>query len=56
MKFRSLIKSSLAEQLQHIAENLRTYTQETNEYLHSSTGEGIKNIKKYKEIVDNISE
>ena len=56
MKFRSLIKSSLAEQLQHIAENLRTYTQETNEYLHSSTGEGIKNIKKYNDIANYIQE
>ena len=56
MKFRSLIKSSLTEQLRRIAENLRTYTQETDEYLQSSTGEGIKNIKSYNDTANYIQE
>jgi hypothetical protein len=56
MKFRSLIESSLAEQLQRIAENLRIYAQETNEYLQSSTGEGLKNIQSYNSTATYIQE
>ena len=56
MKFRSLIKSSLAEQLQRVAENLRIYAQETDEYLQSSTGEGLKNIKSYNSTATYIQE
>ena len=56
MKFRSLIKSSLTEQLRRIAENLRTYTQETDEYLQSSTGESLKDIKSYNNTANYIQE
>ena len=56
MKFRSLIKSSLVEQLQQIAENLRTYAQETDEYLQSSTGEGLTNINNYNNTANYIQE
>ena len=56
MKFRSLIESSLAEQLRHIAENLRTYAQETDEYLQSSTGEGLTNINNYNNTANYIQE
>ena len=56
MKFRSLIKSSLTEQLRRIAENLRTYAQETDEYLQSSTGESLKDIKSYNNTANYIQE
>ena len=56
MKFRSLIESSLAEQLRHIAENIRTYAQETDEYLQSSTGEGLTNINNYNNTANYIQE
>ena len=56
MKFRSLIESSLAEQLRRIAENIRTYAQETDEYLQSSTGEGLTNINNYNNTADFIQE
>ena len=56
MKFRSLIKSSLTEQLRHIAENLRTYAQETDDYLQSSTGEGLTNINNYNNTANYIQD
>jgi len=56
MKFRSLIESSLTEQLRRIAENIRTYAQETDEYLQSSTGESLKDINNYNNTANYIQE